>query len=989
MRKLDQACGAAARAIAEEHAEARENESEKHDLELIRALAEEEQISKGAVLALLEHSGALPEIAGFISDRMKELVRAAAVDGDALNLKFVDDYGATAMVFGQQNEFFKGLDGLIGPPNPDLVKGMHGEHCERTDSKVPFTTSNYGIETTSHAEYLIVVDPTKLNGPLSGMDARLPSDQANPTGARVPKPPSEFALKLDARNEQLEDIDIGKLCMQEFHAARLYTGPMFMKYNAVLRGLGEKGLPNSGKALEDRMTELCVDSRYVTTLHCINSAIVKLSRLAKPQTVYRGLSGRVLPSEFWRGQGHGGVEFAFMSTTADRKVAMQYAKAESEKAASCVMEVQMGMIDRGADLSWLSQYPDEHEITFPPYTGLEVVNTRVEGSVLVVELRLNVNLMSPTIEAAVAKMRSAHLQLLDIIHSNLRAANAPEQLLKSLKGLKGSEQGKEPDYFNRVQNFRDATEMALDTQHEGFLALHNKQLWEHEHEPHAIPEKMRLAAIVCARSGEHEVALSLLQQAWVRTVKLHGVQKAYAQITGGVINSTDYTDFHGHLRRLPSSLKLHNDEELLAAKMAAHGVEKDEEWKLRLAMHLVQSEIPAPWPATLCRLATPTDKMTLELSGVALRTNDATCDAIIAVIKAALEHQLAADNLGKPVGLPSLRKDAYVQVRVADQWRRAQADEVHVGSLITNEMATAMFPEPKEKLAKARTLKVIEPRGDQPPTIKLGKEEYQVQWTFGSIAEFRQGHRNAGRETWPAAGTYVITEVADGTVMIMHLDDHPFGKTEEGQKLVDGTASQLGGGGARFICPKESFLSVAMREGGGKREYSATAIARGEVLIMPAPNPTISSGAGALLREAAAAGNVKLLEALLDVGVSVWEADDTATTAVHLAAQNGQEETFKLLWSRPNPPKKPLPKAEERAELVGPTLTFTRPNSDGKRALNFIFENGRSKLARMTRAGVSDMEMERLEEEEPEALKWTVRSRRSNYLCLGGCRPAP
>ena len=58
-------------------------------------------------------------------------------------------------------------------------------------------------------------------------------------------------------------------------------------------------------------------------------------------------------------------------------------------------------------------------------------------------------------------------------------------------------------------------------------------------------------------------------------------------------------------------------------------------------------------------------------------------------------------------------------------------------------------------------------------------------------------------------GTYVITEVAEGTVMIMHLEDHPFGKTEEGQKLADGTTSQLGGLGARFICPKEAFLSVA------------------------------------------------------------------------------------------------------------------------------------------------------------------------------------
>ena len=798
----------------------------------------------------------------------------------------------------------------------------------------------------------------------------------------MPKPPSAFSLKLDARNEQLEEKEIGKLSMQEFQAARLYTGPMYMKYNAVLRGLGEQGLPKiKKKVLFEDMKRLCGDSRYVTTLHCISSAIVKLSRLAKPKTVYRGLAGRVLPSEFWLGQGHGGVEFAFMSTTADREVAMTYAKAKEREAASCVMEVKMGMIDRGADLSWLSQYPDEKEITFPPYTGLEVLGTRVEVSVLVVELRLNVNLMSPTIEAAVSKMRSAHLQLLDIIHSNLRAANAPKQLLDSLKGLRGSEQGKEPNYFNRVQNFRDATEMALDTQHEGFLALHNKQLWEHEYKdtPHAIPEKMRLAAIVCARSGEHEVALSLLQQAWVRTAQLHSVQQAYAQITGGAINSTDYTDFHGHLRRLPSSLKLHDEEGLLEEKMAAHGVKGDEEWKLRLAMHLVQSEIPAPWPATLCRLATPTtsDKISLELSGVALRTNDATCDAVIAVIKAALEHQLAANNLGKPVGLPGLRKDAHVLVRVGDQWRRAQANEVRPGSLITNEMATAMFAEP-EKLAKARTLKVSEPRRGQPPTIKLGEEEYQVQWTFGSIQQFRQGQRNAGKETWPAAGTYVITEVAEGTVQIMHLDDHPFGKTEEGQKLVDGTTSQLGGRGARFICPKESFLSVAMREGGGTREISAAAIARGELLIMPAPNPTIDSGAGALLREAAAAGNVKLLEALLDVGVSVWEADDTATTAVHLAAQNGQEETFKLLWSRPNPPKKPLPQAEERAELVGPTSTFTRFNNDGKRALDHIFANGHPMLARVTRAAVSDVEMARLENEEPEAIKLRVRPRRSS-----------
>ena len=45
------------------------------------------------------------------------------------------------------------------------------------------------------------------------------------------------------------------------------------------------------------------------------------------------------------------------------------------------------------DLSLLSQYPGEREILFAPLTGLEVASVpRVEGDVIVVELRLSCNL---------------------------------------------------------------------------------------------------------------------------------------------------------------------------------------------------------------------------------------------------------------------------------------------------------------------------------------------------------------------------------------------------------------------------------------------------------------------------------------------------------------------------------------------------------------------------------------------------------------------
>ena len=64
----------------------------------------------------------------------------------------------------------------------------------------------------------------------------------------------------------------------------------------------------------------------------------------------------------------GGVEPSFMSTTLDRRVAMEYAEASG--GGSNVFEINMGMIDRGASLSWLSQYSHEQEVLFAPLCGM-------------------------------------------------------------------------------------------------------------------------------------------------------------------------------------------------------------------------------------------------------------------------------------------------------------------------------------------------------------------------------------------------------------------------------------------------------------------------------------------------------------------------------------------------------------------------------------------------------------------------------------------
>ena len=50
-----------------------------------------------------------------------------------------------------------------------------------------------------------------------------------------------------------------------------------------------------------------------------------------------------------------GIEFGFSSTTLDRGVAGFYAKEDKEGKASTIIEARQGMVDRGADISWLSQ----------------------------------------------------------------------------------------------------------------------------------------------------------------------------------------------------------------------------------------------------------------------------------------------------------------------------------------------------------------------------------------------------------------------------------------------------------------------------------------------------------------------------------------------------------------------------------------------------------------------------------------------------------
>ena len=62
-----------------------------------------------------------------------------------------------------------------------------------------------------------------------------------------------------------------------------------------------------------------------------------------------------------------------------KKVALQYTQGKTPT----VLRMRIGMVDKGADLSPLSQYPGEKEVCGPPLANLEVTGTSGLGAILV------------------------------------------------------------------------------------------------------------------------------------------------------------------------------------------------------------------------------------------------------------------------------------------------------------------------------------------------------------------------------------------------------------------------------------------------------------------------------------------------------------------------------------------------------------------------------------------------------------------------------
>ena len=112
--------------------------------------------------------------------------------------------------------------------------------------------------------------------------------------------------------------------------------------------------------------------------------------LREVKTLWRGMQNRHLGADFWR---HGGTELAFLSTTSDLGVAVQYSLS---KASLFFKIVADNWLSVGVNVQWLSAFPEERELIYPPLTflqptgrseTLEVVRHGEPLSITVVEVR--------------------------------------------------------------------------------------------------------------------------------------------------------------------------------------------------------------------------------------------------------------------------------------------------------------------------------------------------------------------------------------------------------------------------------------------------------------------------------------------------------------------------------------------------------------------------------------------------------------------------
>jgi hypothetical protein len=157
----------------------------------------------------------------------------------------------------------------------------------------------------------------------------------------------DFCRHPDAKKARLSEAEVAAL--------RLYTTAAFKSINAPLREQGR--------------TQPHPLAATVKLIHQAASKLRGAHKNRKSQTLWRGMKQVAVTENFF--EAGGGTEFAPMSTTSELAVAMDYAAAEHAVLLQIHVESHLTL---GANVEFLSAFPRENEILYPPLTYLQPID---------------------------------------------------------------------------------------------------------------------------------------------------------------------------------------------------------------------------------------------------------------------------------------------------------------------------------------------------------------------------------------------------------------------------------------------------------------------------------------------------------------------------------------------------------------------------------------------------------------------------------------
>jgi len=189
-------------------------------------------------------------------------------------------------------------------------------------------------------------------------------------------------VRDEGRNEEtFEDFCNHATCtacnLEPSHvlALRLYSTAVYKSINAPLRDTKRSG-PHP----------LAITVSFVDEgVRRLRAVGAQASGAVAQEDLWRGMRNAEIPDEFLQ---LGGTELAPMSTTTSLQVAMEYC---ASKSALILRLNTSSFMERGADIGFLSAFPNEKEVLYPPLTFLRATGAKQtvtvgDGSVTILEV---------------------------------------------------------------------------------------------------------------------------------------------------------------------------------------------------------------------------------------------------------------------------------------------------------------------------------------------------------------------------------------------------------------------------------------------------------------------------------------------------------------------------------------------------------------------------------------------------------------------------